>query len=230
MKKLVVIAATLGVFALLSGSLTATSAENEIKLPEPTYEGKVSVEAALFKKKSARSFSNKPLTQTEVSQILWSANGIIPRDAVTSATSKVTVSAGGLYPLEVFLVCGDNTVEGVPAGVYQYIPQKNSLKAIAKGDKRIAMATAAHMQGFLAQAPATVVIGAEFARTTFKYGGRGIQYAIMEAGSSNQNIYLQAEGLGLRVRGVGAFKDEEVAKVLQLPQSVKPIMLVGIGK
>ncbi len=230
MKKLLVISATLGVFALLSGSLIANAADNEIQLPAPQYQGKVSVEAAIFKKKTVRNFSNKPLTPNEVSQILWAANGIIPRDAVTGATSRVTSSAGGLYPLEVFLVCGDNTVEGVPAGVYQYIPQKNSLKAIAKGDKRIAMATAAHMQGFLAQAPATVVIGAEFARTTFKYGGRGVQYAIMEAGSSNQNIYLQAEGLGLRVAGVGAFKDEEVAKVLQLPQSVKPLMLVGTGK
>ncbi|MEW6111957.1 MAG: SagB/ThcOx family dehydrogenase [Thermodesulfobacteriota bacterium] len=220
----------IGALALSFACSPALSAQNEVRLPKPDLKGSVSVAQALAKKKTVRQYKGTPLTLQQVSQLLWVANGDVPRDAMSGATFKVMPSAGGLYPLEVFLVVGQGGVAEVPAGVYQYNPRKNALELTTQGDKRSLLANAALGQMWLARAPALVVIGAIFERTTMKYGSRGVNYVMMEAGSSNQNIYLQAESLGISAGGVGAFDDARVASVLGLPSSVKPLMIVAVGK
>ncbi len=212
------------------GFIVSVRAQSEIQLPKPSLTGKMSVETAMAKKKSVRAFSSDGLSQSQVSQMLWSANGDLPVDAVSSATMKVLPSAGGLYPLEIFLVTGTNTVEGIPAGVYKYNPATHTISLVAAGDSRLALAQAALSQTWLARAPAILVIGAVFARTTAKYGNRGIQYVFMEAGNSSQNIYLQGEALGLKVATVGAFHEAQVSSVLKLPGDITPLLLMGVGK
>ncbi len=206
------------------------AAEGEIKLPKPSLAGKLSVEAAIVGKKSVRDFGAGALPSASISQMLWAANGNLPPDAVTGATSKVVPSAGGLYPLEVFLATGPDTVSGVPAGVYRYSPQDHTLQALVQGDVRPQLANAALSQMWMARAPALIIIGAVMTRTTSKYGNRGLNYVLMEVGSAMQNLYLQAESLKLRLASVGAFNDPQVAAVLKLPATVTPFMIMPVGK
>jgi SagB-type dehydrogenase family enzyme len=223
---LVVLGVTWGTMSVSVGA----DQPGDIKLPKPALTGKLSVEAAMVAKKSVRSFGSAPLKQAQISQILWAANGNLPADAITSATTKVIPSAGGLYALEAFLVCGQNTVEGVPAGVYRYNPMDGSLRQVTAGDNRNLLAHAALGQMFLAQAPAIVVVAAVFERMSAKYGPQAGKYVFMEAGSANQNVYLQAESLGLKVASVGAFQDAQVAGALKLPAGVTPLLLIPVGK
>ena len=215
--------------ALVLAPLSACAKEGEFKLPKPRLKGQLSVEAALVAKKTVRSFSKKPLTLEQVSQILWSTNGNLPTDAITSSTRKVIASAGALYPLEVFLLTGKDTVGNLPAAVFRYEPKKHVLETVTKGDKRSAVAGAAFSQMWLAKAPAMVLIAAVPARTTVKYGQRGLRYIFMEVGAADQNIYLQAEALGLHAGTVGAFKDALVAKAAKLPKNAMPALLVAVG-
>lgn len=230
MRKAFVLPLAAAFIGLGIGFITSAMAQTQIQLPKPSLTGKMSVETAMARKKSVRAFSPEGLTQSQVSQLLWSANGDLPVDAVSGATTKVLPSAGALYPLEVFLVTGTNTVEGIPAGVYKYDPTTHALSLLAAGDNRQALAQAAFSQTWLARAPAILVIGAVFARTTAKYGNRGIQYVFMEAGNANQNIYLEGEALGLKVATVGAFHEAQVSSVLKLSADVAPLLLVGVGK
>ena len=220
------------VIALVLGQLfqERVFGAQEFKLPKPGLTGKMSVEAGMLKKKSVRHYSKEPLTLEQISQLLWAANGVLPVDAMSGATAKTVPSAGGIYPLEIFLLTGNQTVKGLPAGVFQYNSFNNSLLQISESDSRAALAQAALSQMWLAAAPAVVVIGAAFAKTTAKYGNRGIQYVFMESGASNQNLYLQAEALGLRVGTVGAFDDNAVSSVMKIPAGVSPLLIVPVGK
>ena len=74
-----------------------------------------------------------------------------------------------------------------------------------------------------------MVFAANFARTTKRYGQRGIRYVYMEAGHAAQNVHLQAESLGLGSVAVGAFDDAAVSKVLSLPDYLEPIYMVVVG-
>jgi SagB-type dehydrogenase family enzyme len=64
-----------------------------------------------------------------------------------------------------------------------------------------------------------IVITGVYERTTGKYGQRGIRYVHMEVGHAAQNVYLQAEALGLGSTFVGAFDDERVARRLWGPST-----------
>lgn len=220
----------LGLVAALGLSGVPAWGETAITLPAPRLSGKLSVEAAMVGKKSVREYANKPVTLAEAGQMLWATNGDIPVDGVTQATRKTIASAGGIYPLQVFLVVGKGTVGDLPEGVYQYTPSNHSITRIAGDDRRSTLAAASLGQFWMATAPAIVVIGAEFDKTMMKYRQMGFQFLCMEAGAADQNLYLQSASLGLRMATVGAFAVDLVKARLGLPDKVTPLILAPFGK
>jgi nitroreductase len=52
----------------------------------------------------------------------------------------------------------------------------------------------------------------------------------MEIGHSAQNVYLQAQALGLGACAVGAFTDDSVKRLLELPESEEPLYLMPVGR
>jgi nitroreductase len=59
---------------------------------------------------------------------------------------------------------------------------------------------------------------------------RAKRYVHIEVGHAAQNLLLQAEALNLATVPVGAFRDDEVARLLQLPDDLEPLMLVPVGR
>ena len=187
----------------------------------------MSLAEAISRRKSIRYFANQPLSQSQLSQILWATQGT----ADSPWGPRTVPSAGATYPLEVFVVCGGNGVEEIGDGIYHYNIDTHSLTRHHQGDVRLELARAALDQEFIYQAPVDIVICAEYERTLQRYGARGERYVHIEVGHAGQNIYLQATALGLATVAVGAFHDEEVRKVLRLDKRYKPlyIMPVGVG-
>jgi len=194
-----------------------------IQLPAPEVEGKVSFEEAVKKRRSKRRFQDKPLSIKQISQILWAAQGITEEGGF----KRSAPSAGALYPLEIYLVV--KKVEGLESGVYHYNPAHHAIELTLKGDLQNSLARACLGQMFIGEAPLCIVITAEYERTTIKYGERGIRYVHMEAGHVGQNICLQTVVSGLGTVPVGAFQDNEVSKVLNLPTECKPLYVFPIG-
>ena len=194
-----------------------------IILPEPRYDSDVSVEEALLKRRSVRNYTDQALTLQEVSQLLWAAQGI------TDPSGKRTApSAGALYPLELYVVVG--SVENVAKGVYKYKPQQHELVRVLDGEQRKALAEAALNQQSIAQGAIDIVITAIYERTTRKYSDRGIRYVHMEAGHAAQNVYLQAVAMNLGMVVIGAFYDDQVKEVLNLPENEEPLYIMPVGR
>ena len=81
----------------------------------------------------------------------------------------------------------------------------------------------------ITDAPVTLIYSAVYERTTARYGERGYSYVFMEVGHSAQNVYLQAEALGLGTCAIGAFSDEAVELLLDLPENEEPLYLMPVG-
>ncbi len=203
-------------------SLTAQMDNGVIYLPEPRYQGSTSVEEALRERRSLRKYSGENISLEEISQILWSAQGITHR----GRGLRTAPSAGALYPLEIYLVAGE--VEGIPSGVYRYSPATHSIKISQEGDKRKQFFTCC--QPFVGKAPAIIVITGVYERTAVKYGKRAEQYIYIEAGAAGQNIYLQCEALGIGTTFVGAFIDSRLRSILSLPKGEEPLGVMPLGK
>lgn len=195
-------------------------------LPSPERQGVMSLAEAIARRRSVRDFTAEPISQAQLSQILWAAQGITG----ASRKSRSVPSAGATYPLEIFIACGNNGIEGVDDGIYRYDIADHSLTRHYDKDVRLELARAALNQEFIYQAPVDIIICALYSRTLGRYGARGERYIHIEVGHAGQNIYLQASALGLATVAVGAFDDEQVRGVLRLDNQYKPLYIMSIGR
>jgi nitroreductase len=58
---------------------------------------------------------------------------------------------------------------------------------------------------------------------------RGNRYVDIEVGHAAQNVHLQAVALGLGSVPVGAYSDEEVSRILELPREEIPLYIIPVG-
>jgi len=207
----------------LKGELTV---EEKISLPEPKLKSDVSVEEAIYRRRSIRRYSEKPLRLQDLSNLLWAAQGIT--DPINKF--RASPSAGATYPLEMYLVVKRGGVEELTEGVYHYDPYTHTLERISDIDVSEDLYYAAVSQRWVREAPVNIVIACVYERTTLRYGERGVRYVHMEAGHAAENLYLQAVSLGLGMVVVGAFLDGDIQKLLGLPENFKPLYIIPVGR
>ena len=197
-----------------------------ILLPEPRKNSDISVEEAIASRRTRRDFAPPGLTLADLGQLLWAAQGITGSDGFLRAAP----SGGALYPLDVYALIGREGVQGLEAGLYHYLPRRHGLAKTTGEDLRQPLSRACLQQMWMTHAPVSLVVTAEYERIEKKYGARGQRYALMEAGHASQNIFLQAEALGLAAGIVGAFEDSQVSSVLKLPASHRPLIIMPVGR
>jgi SagB-type dehydrogenase family enzyme len=198
--------------------------ENKIKLPGPRYKSTVSVEEAILKRRSIRSYLDKPLKLEEISQLLWSAQGIT--DNIRKF--RAAPSAGALYPLETYIVVGN--VSSLEKGIYKYDPFNHEIIKTKGGDYRNDLSLASLGQSCVRNGAVSIVFAAVYDRITKRYGERGIAYTYMEAGHAAQNVYLQAQALELGTVVVGAFVDDRVKNVVGMKEDETPLYILPVGR
>lgn len=125
---------------------------------------------------------------------------------------RAAASAGGLYPVETYVVCQD--LEGLDAGVYHFGPDTFQLTRLRQGDHRGHLARAAAGDARIASAPLTVIFTTVFWRSSWKYRARGYRYCFWDNGTVAANLLSGASAAGLPARVVNAFVDREVDELL----------------
>jgi SagB-type dehydrogenase family enzyme len=201
----------------------AWGAQSDTWLQESKKE--LSVKKAIGLRRTMRSFIPKTLLREHLMEILWSAQGIT--DRIRGLRS--VPSAGALYPLEIHVFIGGEAVAGIGRGVYQYRPGHTDIQKVNGSDLREDLASACLSQLWIASAPVSLVISAVYARTTKKYGQRGIRYADIETGCAAQNVFLMAISLGLDAGIVGAFEDRKVRALTGAGEGSQPLLVMPIG-
>lgn len=191
--------------------------EDVISLPGPKAKGEMSLEEAIFRRRSIRSFAPKELSLDQISQLLWATQGITEK----SRGFRAAPSAGALYPLEIYLIKRD--------GVFYYNVGGHTLRKIKEIDVRSDLVTASWGQSSIQQAPVSIIICAVRSKTTSRYGRRGNRYVDIEVGHAAENLHLQAVALGLASVPIGAFTDGEIKRILGLPRDTDPIYIVPVG-
>ncbi|MFX1394390.1 MAG: SagB/ThcOx family dehydrogenase [Promethearchaeota archaeon] len=187
----------------------------EINLPKPKLKGEKSLEECIIERESIRSFADKEIELEKISQILWSAQG-------KKGNKRTVPSAGATYPLEIYVVLKKR-------GIFQYNLKKHTLELRFKGEFSEKLAKASYSQYFIHEAPLNIIICAEFGRTCYRYGKRGIRYVLIEIGHCAQNIHLEAIALGLGSVPIGAYDDKKVKFILNLPDNIEPLYIIPIG-
>jgi protein-L-isoaspartate(D-aspartate) O-methyltransferase len=179
--------------------------------------GEMTLDDAISMRRSARQFDDKQLSREQLLALAWAGQGITE----PNRGFRTAPSAGALYPVELYLV--------TPDAVYHYKPAENILEEHMTGDKRNVLAEAALGQKPITGAAVDIVITADVARTSVKYGDRAERYVLIEIGHVGQNILLKAVSSGLVSVPIGAFYDDKVASALELPDGHHPYYILSIG-
>lgn len=212
------------VFFVTLGCAVQVHGDQEIALAEPTIQGEISLEQAIRQRRSVREYGPDPLTFSEISQLAWAAQGVTdPAQGYRAAPS-----AGATYPIEIdFLITGSDVVED---GIYRYQVENHALARRLTGDRRREVYEVALQQDSILQAPVLMLVSGKLARTEARYGERAPRFMYMEAGHVAQNVSLQATALGIDMVVVGAFRDAELARVIQLETGEQPLYILPLGK
>lgn len=198
---------------------TGPSSETKmIKLAEPKLKGKLTLEEALEKRRSIRSFTGKGFTIEQISQLAWAGQGITEKQK----GFRTAPSAGAIYPIELYVA--------IPEGLFVYSPVNHSLKKVVNSDVRSRLAEASFGQRWVANAGADFIIAGSERKLAAKYGGKANVYMLLEAGHIGQNILLQAVSLDLGAVPIGAFKAEDVNKICNLPKDLESLYIISVGQ
>jgi SagB-type dehydrogenase family enzyme len=235
-KKLAVLMILIIVFiavivAFYSGPKESVSTSRNVisitKLPSPQLTGNMSVEQSIQNRRSVRKYSNQSLNLTDVSQLLWAAQGITD----TQRKLRAAPSAGQVYPLELYVVVGNGGVVGLKGGLYHYVPINNTLEMILEGDLRNNLSQVANGQPWVKQAPMNIVITGNYMKMINKYKDPQLstRFVDMEAGHVGENIYLQAEALGLATVSLGSFDENQMIRLLHLTENETSLYIFPVG-
>ena len=183
-----------------------------IKLPAPQKTGGKNVIETLWARHSNNEFSDKMLSQQDLSNLLFAAVGVNREDGrLTSPT------ASNRQEIRVFVFTAD--------GVCEYLNAENSLKTIVKGDHRKLVAM---QQDWVTSAPVILVLVAD--ETKFGRSDQGSKVMMgVDAGIVCENINIFCAGTGLVTRPRATMDAEGIRTLLGLDSSQTPIMNNPVG-
>lgn len=166
-------------------------------------------------RRSYRRFSPKPLSPGQLATILARVGLLVP-----------LVPGGDGVEVRVVVVRD----QGLASGVYRLRPGEGSLELVRAGDFGRALYRAGLSQELLERAAAAVVFSLKEEALALALGRRGFRLGLLATGMLGEVVYLAAGEVGLKACGVGAFADDELSRLLELPQGTSPVYLVALGK
>ncbi|ADC52269.1 nitroreductase (plasmid) [Alkalihalophilus pseudofirmus OF4] len=172
-----------------------------------------------FKTRSTRIFNGQALSALELNLLLRNVY------TLNVNTPSPAPSAGGLYPLELYVIA--NNISEVEKGIYHYNRQGTGLTFLHDSYD---LSFLPPVNTFVKDAPLIIIMTASMEKLYSKYGERAYRYALIESGHIGQNISLYSWKNNLGCCAIGGFYDDVITSLLKLENNEIPIYIYAIGK
>lgn len=184
-----------------------------VDLPKPQPAGGITLNEALARRRSVRSFTAEAVTVADLAQLAWSAQGV-----TDGKGHRTAPSAHGMYFLHLYVA--------TPEGLFEYLPASHQLQCVMDKDIRARLSS----QDVVHAAAIIFIIAGDYARAGSSVGSE-INHRVvdLEAGHAAQNVLLQATALRLGAVPVGGIEPAMIKKVVPLPEGAEPIYLIPVG-
>lgn len=175
-----------------------------IKLNPPDTQRGLSVMQALKLRSSTTGFSSIALSQQDLADIIWAANGINRPDV----GKRTAPSARNSQDVDVYVI--------LESGAFLYDHKEHALVPLATGDHRQLVSG---RQTNMANAPLMLVLVSDISRFSGNNEELKVRWAAMDSGIVSQNIAVACAGLGLVTRPRASMDVEGLKTVLKLTET-----------
>lgn len=202
------------VFVFVATLLCSTLCMAQVqKLPAPAKSLGKNVMEALWSRSSSTEFSDKMLSDQDLSNLLFAAIGVNrPSEGkITSPTAR------NFQEIRVFVFTAK--------GAFEYLNKENALKQVAKGDHR---GLIADRQDWAKTAPVSLLIVAD----EKKFGSSDSHAKLamgIDAGIVSENVNLFCAGAGLVTRPRMTMDIPAIKKLLKLSDQETPLLNNPVG-
>lgn len=221
-----------------SGLARTTVRGTAIALPRPSIDELRRTDPPLAEvmeaRHSERLFAMTPPSIDAVAELLYrtvrSRQGSAPTNKATDGRdNRPHPSAGGLYPLQTYLMV--DRCEGLARGVYHYHGQSHALGRLQtlQRDATSQLDEAMHSLGAAQRPPIVVVLVARVDRGTAMYGPLAYSLLLKDVGVVMQSMYLAATAIGLGCCALGTGNSPRLAAMAELGPHEHPVGELVIG-
>ena len=199
-------------------AVSATAGET-VKLPEPI-RAAATLGDALSARRTERAFDGSALTDQELSDLLWAANGFNrPEDRKRTAPTAMNRQEIDLYVLRA-------------DGAWLWDAASNELRQASTNDLRgLTGRSNAGAANFALSAPVALVYVVDYERQKMQQRPQdAFKYACVDCGFVGQNVYLHCAAAGLGTVFLGSLKPDEISAALSLPPTQVPVFAQTVGR
>jgi SagB-type dehydrogenase family enzyme len=120
-------------------------------------------------------------------------------------------------------------VDGIPSGSYAFDPASRRLIERAPGQFGAALHHLGLDQEIFENAAAVLIHAVDLTRAVERYGDRAYRLALIDAGHVGERLNLAALREGMGVSGCGGYYDDEMNRVLRIPESRAVVYITVLG-
>jgi SagB-type dehydrogenase family enzyme len=177
----------------------------------------------------------KSVSVADLSEILFFSAGITRVMSYSYGTyfMRAASATGALYPIELYVVCGDDITPELKAGVYHFGPADFSLTQLRSGDYRHALASTAMARReyeTIVTSPLSIIFSSLAWRNSWKYQARSYRHWFWDCGVIIANFLATAASMELPTKLIMGYIDDIVDKLLRLqPLKEASIVIAPIG-
>jgi SagB-type dehydrogenase family enzyme len=183
--------------------------------PPTAWDADESVASTIVERRSTRAFRRAAVPRAALFRALAHAYPASPRHLLAPEL------------LETFLVAVD--VDGLPSGSYAYETSPRRVVERALGDYGPALHHLGLGQDIFVDAAAVLIHAVDLTRAVARYGDRAYRLALLDAGHVGERLNLAALREGFGASGCGGYFDDEVNRVLKIPESRAVVYVTVFG-
>ncbi len=195
--------------------------QTTVKLPPPQKDLDFPLMKALEARRSKRKWKSDPLTEQQLSNLLWAACGITLPATPRSKSRRTAPSATNSQEIKVYLA--------LKHGLYLYDETRHELLQIHNRDIRTSIGT----QKMMHSAPVGLIYVSDFSRLK-KYLAKDEQRKWFVSGTDaafiSQNVYLYCTAAGLSTVVLGLVNREQLHEQMELEAHEKVMYTQVVGR
>jgi len=197
----------------LADPLNGAEPLEPIQLLAPDTSGGMPLMQALKQRSSTKQYTNKAISERQISDLLWAAFGINRPES----GKRTAATAVNCQDIEIYVV--------FEKGAYLYQADTNRLAPVTNRDLRSLAAT----QDYARVAPINLVYVSNRAKMPDNFGDKKPIYAAFHTGAISQNVYLYCASAGLGAVVRDSVDRAGLKNALKLSENQFIVMVQSVG-